>query len=123
MPLQNVVVVDAFPAGFAIGNPHLKTTDGKVVKDHRFGVERTDMRDDRLILFARPGSGRSTYTYVVRTVTQGTFALPPIAAECMYDSEVASVHGDRDHVRIVANAPGSAPEPIDHQEREREEEK
>ena len=91
--LRNVVVVDALPAGFEVENPHLVTADGKVVADRKFRLVRSDLRDDRLLLFANPQAGESTYRYVARAVTPGRFALPPIAAECMYDTALRSTHG------------------------------
>jgi uncharacterized protein YfaS (alpha-2-macroglobulin family) len=98
--LSNVVVVDAFPAGFEIENPNLLTADGDLELDHSFGVDRCDMRDDRLVLFANPGRRKCSYAYVVRAVTAGSFALPPIGAECMYDTEIRSLHGGGE-VKVV----------------------
>ncbi len=91
--LQNIAIVDPLPAGFEIENPKLATTDGKTSQKGRLRVQRSEMRDDRLILFANPGRGKSSYTYVVRAVTPGSYTLPPIAAECMYDTAIRSVHG------------------------------
>ena len=34
-----------------------------------------------------------TYQYAVRAVTKGTFSLPPVAAECMYNPGVRSLNG------------------------------
>jgi hypothetical protein len=91
--LENVVVVDPLPAGFEIENPNLLTADGREEAESRFGLVRSEARDDRLILFAHPQGGQSRYRYVARAVTQGRFALPPIAAECMYDSSIRCVRG------------------------------
>ncbi len=91
--LENVVVVDALPAGFEIENPNLLTTDGRVEKAKNFHVTRCDMRDDRIILFVDAWGKESSYRYVVRAVTAGRYALPPIGAECMYDSEIRSISG------------------------------
>ena len=91
--LKNVVVVDALPAGFEIENPALVTSDGRTETGHGFGLVRSEVRDVRLILFAHPSAGDSAHRYVARAVTRGSFALPPIAAECMYDSSIRSIHG------------------------------
>ena len=91
--LQNVVIVDALPAGFEIENPELVNSDGKTAEQGHLNLRRSDLRDDRLILFANPAEGESRYSYVVRAVTVGTFALPPVSAECMYDSSIHSLHG------------------------------
>jgi uncharacterized protein YfaS (alpha-2-macroglobulin family) len=90
---KNVVIVDALAAGFEIENPELVGSHRTILADERLGFERSDMRDDRLVLFVNPEPGRSTYRYVVRAVTPGLYSLPPVKAECMYDTAVRSVHG------------------------------
>ncbi|MCA9713202.1 MAG: hypothetical protein KC468_00735, partial [Myxococcales bacterium] len=48
----------------------------------------TDLRDDRMLLFAdRLPAGVYTHTYTARATTVGTFQLPPLHAEGMYTPE------------------------------------
>ena len=95
--LDNLVVEDLLPAGVEIENPRLNTSaaqaaerpdkDGSVFQD-----ARVDMRDDRLVVMGRlnrPGTG--TYVYTVRAITPGTFVLPPVRGECMYDIGINSI--------------------------------
>jgi uncharacterized protein YfaS (alpha-2-macroglobulin family) len=52
------------------------------------------MRDDRLILMGDLPAGRAlTYTYAARAVAPGTFIVPPVRAECMYDIGTAALSG------------------------------
>ena len=55
------------------------------------------MRDDRLLLFTSYAPPRKSHPfhwrYVVRAVTAGTFALPPIRASCMYEGGIESASG------------------------------
>ncbi len=97
---ENIVIEDMLPAGLEIENPRLATSaaaeDGAVVvkKDDGFDTARVDMHDDRLVLIGRmPNSGRMQYTYLTRTVTPGTYVVPPIRAEYMYDIGVNSISG------------------------------
>jgi uncharacterized protein YfaS (alpha-2-macroglobulin family) len=84
--------VDRLPAGFEIENPRLgreraaAATTGKPWK-----VESMNLRDDRIELFGTlPAGAARTFTYSVRAVTSGTFTLPPVEAEAMYDPTVSS---------------------------------
>ena len=47
------------------------------------------MRDDRLLLFVdnMPGDV-SSFSYTIRAVNKGTFVLPPLMAEAMYDPAI-----------------------------------
>jgi uncharacterized protein YfaS (alpha-2-macroglobulin family) len=53
-----------------------------------------DVRDDRMILFTDfYWTGEYHFYYALRAVTEGSFVLPPIKAECMYDPAVYSMSG------------------------------
>jgi len=93
--LDNIVVEDLLPAGLEIENPNLKTSQviGWLRDKATLSPLHTDIRDDRLILFTGSFSGTSEYYYAVRTVSAGTFTLPAVTAECMYDPDVKSVQG------------------------------
>ena len=43
-----------------------------------------EVRDDRLVLFAQPFSGRRVFRYSAQAVSSGDFALPPLQASEMY---------------------------------------
>jgi uncharacterized protein YfaS (alpha-2-macroglobulin family) len=95
--LDNVVIEDLLPAGLEIENPRLDTTakdttDGAKAPDS-FQANRTDMRDDRMIIVGDLSAGIGHYTYTCRAVTPGVFALPPVRAECMYDLGTSSLFG------------------------------
>jgi uncharacterized protein YfaS (alpha-2-macroglobulin family) len=87
--IQNVALVDRLPAGFEVENPRLgRSTKADWIKDDdQWATEFMNLRDDRLEAFGTlaPKSSR-TITYTVRAVTSGTFAIPPVEAEAMYDA-------------------------------------
>jgi len=92
--IQNVVINDLLPGCLEIENPKIATSDARTGDTGNLSPERVEMRDDRLLLFAHiSGTRRHTYRYAVRAVTAGKFAMPPITAFCMYDSEISSAHG------------------------------
>lgn len=96
MALPHIVIADLLPAGLEIENPRLETTEKAEVSDPGdkprvqvpgFENPRLDIRDDRMILVDRmTRAGEARYTYIARAITAGTFTIPPVHAECMYDS-------------------------------------
>jgi len=96
--VRNLVIVDMLPAGFAIENPRLESRqsldwlDKRYEHKDRFYTEYMDMRDDRLILFGDVYSKRPrVFYYALRAVTPGTFTVPSIKAEAMYNPVITSV--------------------------------
>ncbi len=86
--IQNIALVDRLPAGFEIENPRLgRTTKPDWVKDEdQWATDFMNLRDDRLEAFGSlPPHSSKKLVYTVRAVTAGTFTLPPIEAEAMYD--------------------------------------
>jgi len=61
-----------------------------------------DIRDDRMLLYTsfRGGRRQQLFYYAVRAVTPGTFVLPPVNAEAMYDANYSSTSG-QGRVRVV----------------------
>lgn len=108
--LDNVVIEDLLPAGLEIENPRLVTQApaaelAKAAKRSNepatFEPRRIDMRDDRLILMGDLPAGAFTYTYAARAVAPGTFVVPPVRAECMYDIGTAAVAGGGRTLNVV----------------------
>jgi uncharacterized protein YfaS (alpha-2-macroglobulin family) len=93
--ISNVVISDLLPAGVEIENPHLKGSAAARGDEKARGliVEHVERRDDRLLLFAKLDAGKASYTYLVRAVTCGRFALAPVECSCMYDPDTYSVDG------------------------------
>jgi uncharacterized protein YfaS (alpha-2-macroglobulin family) len=94
--LENLVIEDLLPAGLEIENPRLRTTASDAAEkpeseQNAFRDSRVDMRDDRLVVMGSLLRGDAgTFVYTARAVTAGTFVLPPVHAECMYDNQINS---------------------------------
>ncbi|MDR3353542.1 MAG: hypothetical protein LBO21_00730 [Synergistaceae bacterium] len=86
---RDIVVVLPFAGGLEIENPRFKDT----VQDNEgyFYNSRSELRDDRLIIFADYFTDSFTWKFTMRAVTKGKFTLPPIAAEGMYSSGVRCI--------------------------------
>ncbi len=89
--IQNIALVDRLPAAFEIENPHLGrgSLPAWVKPDELWATDFANMRDDHLEAFGTlyPNQPRKLI-YTVRVVTAGTFTIPPIDAEAMYDASL-----------------------------------
>ena len=86
--IQNIALVDRLPAGFEVENPRLgrSTTAEWIEADEQWALDFLNMRDDRLEAFGSLGPGQTrTIVYTVRAVTSGTYTVPPVDVEAMYD--------------------------------------
>jgi len=92
---ENIVITDLIPAGFQIENPRLNpATELSWQPVNPIPVQYLDVRDDRLFLFTNLQRNKMTeFYYLLRVVNQGSFQLPVIGAEAMYDQEFHSYHG------------------------------
>jgi alpha-2-macroglobulin len=110
-PREYVVLDDALPAGLEAVDPKLFTTAdwlkssgfgddagcigcsgegaGEDAPGFRAPVDRTEVRDDRVLFFVdRLPAGLWHYRYLARATTLGHFVLPPTRVEEMYEPEV-----------------------------------
>ena len=110
-----VVVDDPLPAGFEGQNPKFVTSVGALSASSGsrgggddgwwwgwwYTFSHTDLRDDRMLLFAdQLPAGVYTYSYTARATTIGEFLLPPVKAEEMYEPERFG-HGSSSRVTVV----------------------
>jgi uncharacterized protein YfaS (alpha-2-macroglobulin family) len=89
-PISNVAIVDMIPAGFEIdispeglGNrasgPTAATT---------WRPDFVDVREDRVVFYGTVGTDAQTFSYRLKPTNRGTFTVPPLYAEGMYDRTV-----------------------------------
>ena len=86
--IPNVALVDRLPAGFEVENARLGRSMSLAWarESDQWTLEHMNLRDDRLEAFGALGpKEKRTVVYAVRAVTAGTFAVPPVEAEAMYD--------------------------------------
>ncbi len=92
---ENIVITDMIPAGFEIENPRLSaSTKLNWQPKNPLYIQYMDIRDDRLLLFTTLYSNQTKeFYYMLRVVSKGTFQLPVIGADAMYDPEYHSYNG------------------------------
>lgn len=85
-PLEHVAVVDLLPGGFEM-DLSSSLSSGTASADES-GDVISDRREDRMIFFTSFDTEPSTFTFRIRAVNRGRYALPPVHAEAMYDSGI-----------------------------------
>lgn len=96
-PYRGVVLEDLLPAGLEIENARLATSAaGRPTSPSQNW--RSEVRDDRMVVMgdlSRTEDGRYELrtSYLARAVTPGTYVLPPLRAECMYDIAINGIGG------------------------------
>ena len=94
----NLVIEDLLPAGLEVENPHLETA-AKLEDDvsnqlPTFGNGRADMLDDRVVVCGRmPGVWKARCSYLARAITPGSYTVPPVRCEAMYDQNTNALSG------------------------------
>lgn len=104
--VDNVVVQSLLPAGLEVENPRLATTERlDWMQEEKTLDGYQDLRDDRILVFTdlRDGGWRVRHA-VLRAVTPGTFACPPVQAEAMYVPSLRA-SGPVGEIRVLRDEP------------------
>jgi uncharacterized protein YfaS (alpha-2-macroglobulin family) len=86
--IENVALVDRVPAGWEIENPSVggRGLPDWLALDTTWAADHLNVRDDRVEVFGSVAPGQTvSFVYAVRAVTAGSFTVPPVEAEAMYD--------------------------------------
>jgi uncharacterized protein YfaS (alpha-2-macroglobulin family) len=99
--VENVVIVNLLPSGLEVENPRLQTTEQMPwITDANLQTSYLDLRDDRILLFTDlPANTWQTFYTLVRAVAPGSFRLPPVQAEAMYNPALR-VTGERGTMEV-----------------------
>ena len=74
---DNVVITDMLPGGFI---PTIDSINGN--------TDFSEMREDRILIYTDLNRTESEYTYTVQLGVAGTFNIPPISAQSMYNPQI-----------------------------------
>ena len=88
--IPNVAIVDLIPGGFEVdispeglGNRASRTADNTT-----WQPDFIDVREDRVIFYGTIDTQAQTFVYRLKPTNRGTFVVPPLYAEGMYDRSV-----------------------------------
>jgi alpha-2-macroglobulin len=100
---NSIVINDMLPACFQIENGQLLTRDNAMKRNFTNSLKpsRTEPRFDRYLIFCSVGNTNQIYDfyYPVRVGYSGTFTLPGIAANSMYDTNIIS-HQIAENIKV-----------------------
>jgi len=51
-------------------------------------ADYVDIREDRLVIYGTVGSRITSFSYRARAINAGSFTVPPLFAEALYDKSV-----------------------------------
>ncbi|NOY26525.1 MAG: hypothetical protein GXP62_11685, partial [Oligoflexia bacterium] len=90
---QNLALVDRLPAGWELENPRLSGAERPAWTQDwdLWSAQHMNLRDDRVEIFGQLGPETTrTVVYALRAVTAGSFVLPPVQIQAMYDPDLWS---------------------------------
>lgn len=105
LAVSSLVIADLLPAGLEIEDDMLATRavmipDAPVSKYGALCPVRLEKRDDRFLFFGSSIKGRGEIVYRVRAVSRGSFIIPPVHAESMYNPDVFGTSGSMGRLTV-----------------------
>lgn len=84
--LSNIALIDMSPAG-------LETDIQSVRKPESTGwnADYIDIREDRIVLYGTVTDSVQTFVYKAKAASSGTFVVPPMFAESMYNKDIRAL--------------------------------
>lgn len=81
--INNVAIVDLLPAGFELVSNSVHPLESKLIY-----LDYYDAREDRIVLYLTATQDLREYVYQIKATSRGTFAIPPIFANAMYNPQI-----------------------------------
>ena len=105
--IESVVIGDLLPSGLEIEDDQLETRAHNIPssmasKNGNFHLKRIEKRDDRYLIFGNATKGKSEFVYRTRAVICGSFEIPPVQAEAMYNPELTGLYGNMGKLTVEA---------------------
>ena len=84
--IHDVAFVDLLPAGL---EPDIASVRSAAAES-AWRPDYVDIREDRIVLYGTVSDTLESFTYVARAVNSGSFTVPPLFAEAMYDPAITA---------------------------------
>jgi uncharacterized protein YfaS (alpha-2-macroglobulin family) len=82
--ISNVAIVDLIPAGLEAEIESVRRAES----DSAWKPDYVDIREDRIVVYGKVSNRVQSFTYQARAINSGSFTVPPLFAEAMYDKSV-----------------------------------
>lgn len=100
--VPDVVIVDLLPGGFepvdekrktlpAASQPADEEGDEPVSTGRAESLGRTEMREDRVIIYTSASNSISEYSYKLKAASRGSFTVPPPFCQSLYDHKIQAL--------------------------------
>ena len=83
--INDVALVDMLPSGFEADIPSIRENNSEWKPDY------IDIRDDRVIFYGTAAKDARSFTYKAKAITNGSFVVPPLFAQAMYENKIKAV--------------------------------
>jgi uncharacterized protein YfaS (alpha-2-macroglobulin family) len=83
--VNDVALVDLFPAGL---EGDIQSIRDAQASGGDWTPDYADIREDRLVLYGRVTTQAASFSYRARAINSGSFTVPPLFAEAMYDKTI-----------------------------------
>ena len=81
--VYNIAVIDMLPSGLE--------TDIASARKSTDEWDYVDIREDRIVLYGSARDSVRSFTYKAKAITSGSFVVPPLFAESMYDRDINAI--------------------------------
>lgn len=101
--LSDIITTDLFPAGFEViwKNPSEEQEDSENIDEKAFwSPMHTDLREDRMLSYGSIDENVSTLKYQLKAVNEGTFHIPVVYAESMYDRTIHALSSGQGSIKV-----------------------
>lgn len=85
--VNNVAIVDLLPGGFEAEIAAPGSDNPLGLAESSMQPVYTDVREDRILLFVNAETAAKEFVYTINPTNRGTYIVPPIYAEAMYDRD------------------------------------
>jgi uncharacterized protein YfaS (alpha-2-macroglobulin family) len=86
--VNDVALVDLFPAGLEADIQSVRDAAEGRGGERSWTPDYADIREDRLVLYGQVSTQAASFSYRARAINSGSFTVPPLFAEAMYDKTV-----------------------------------
>jgi uncharacterized protein YfaS (alpha-2-macroglobulin family) len=84
--LNNIALVDLSPAGFETDIESIREDSNNSWKP-----DYVDIREDRVVIYGTVTDEVKSFTYKTKAINSGTFTVPPMFAESMYNKDIRAL--------------------------------
>ena len=84
--VSNLALVDLQPAGLESDIESIRN-----FRSNDWSPDYVDIREDRVVIYATATSKVRTFTYNAKAICSGTFVVPPMFAEQMYNKDIRAI--------------------------------